>query len=542
MPLFSVPNMRRVACSRSGSRSCAWTWLMQQVRTLQVGKTHDFSAGCCGGVWGAQVLKTHATNSLRHICISFCHEGRYFSPFHEGLALCFARLVLAHFSVLPLVYRLIGNSTFGGGFCVWAAALGLLEVRVVYAIFASAHFLVGFRSVTPCCCVVSILGTLEQSHGPFFAFGRSFCEFATTLFHCWSVFLHPRYSQVCSFSFSRCSFCVPLCGTGLLSCSCSTSLYSAFFAAESGSSYHQDAEITLERERCGPSRDRFVSRKKKDALSASFSQKREPFHLGEACFQSCKKPVKCLEEFHSLEQQHANTHRLFIKLCWLMSTHAVSVGRVVNIDEISCCRLPVHQNFFWWTCEVRHNFTWAIRGKQKIFHKRWPQHPIKMFNKCPFFTDEKQEADDDPLSSSPPLLFSQCVHSTRLRACRHHAHMYETCARVVLVHTETFRTCTRGRVEWTRGFPAYHSPHTTAHTQQRTATTTTTTTQRQRREEKTRRDERDEKMKDKTGEDESEDERWESHVALNCLINLFFPSGNQLYNSALELSFSKINH
>ena len=26
-----------------------------------------------------------------------------------------------------------------------------------------------------------------------------------------------------------------------------------FFAAESGSSYHEDAEITLERERCGPS-------------------------------------------------------------------------------------------------------------------------------------------------------------------------------------------------------------------------------------------------------------------------------------------------
>ena len=39
----------------------------------------------------------------------------------------------------------------------------------------------------------------------------------------------------------------------LLSCSRSTSLDSAFFAAESASSYHQDTEITLERERCGPS-------------------------------------------------------------------------------------------------------------------------------------------------------------------------------------------------------------------------------------------------------------------------------------------------
>ena len=32
------------------------------------------------------------------------------------------------------------------------------------------------------------------------------------------------------------------------------------------------------------------------------------------------------------EQQHANTPRLFIKLCWLMETHAVSADRVVNID------------------------------------------------------------------------------------------------------------------------------------------------------------------------------------------------------------------
>ena len=57
--------------------------------------------GCCAGqprcvpflaLWGAQALKTHATNSLLHIGLaSFCHEDRYFSPFHEGLALCFAR-------------------------------------------------------------------------------------------------------------------------------------------------------------------------------------------------------------------------------------------------------------------------------------------------------------------------------------------------------------------------------------------------------------------------------------------------------------------
>ena len=58
---------------------------------------------------------------------------------------------------------------------------------------------------------------------------------------------------------------------------------------------------------------------------------------------SYKKPAKCVKELHSPEQQHANTHRLFIKLCWLMDKHAVSADRVVNIDETSCRLLPVHQ-------------------------------------------------------------------------------------------------------------------------------------------------------------------------------------------------------
>ena len=58
---------------------------------------------------------------------------------------------------------------------------------------------------------------------------------------------------------------------------------------------------------------------------------------------SFKKPAKCLKELHSLALQEANTHRLFIKLCWLMDTHAVGADRVVNIDETSCRLLPVHQ-------------------------------------------------------------------------------------------------------------------------------------------------------------------------------------------------------
>ena len=44
-----------------------------------------------------------------------------------------------------------------------------------------------------------------------------------------------------------------------------------------------------------------------------------------------------------LPLQEANTHRLFIKLCWLMDKHAVSADRVVNIDETSCRLFPVQQ-------------------------------------------------------------------------------------------------------------------------------------------------------------------------------------------------------
>ena len=58
---------------------------------------------------------------------------------------------------------------------------------------------------------------------------------------------------------------------------------------------------------------------------------------------SFKKPAKCLKELHSPALQEANTHWLFIKLCWLMDKHAVSADRVVNIDETSCRLLPVHQ-------------------------------------------------------------------------------------------------------------------------------------------------------------------------------------------------------
>ena len=68
---------------------------------------------------------------------------------------------------------------------------------------------------------------------------------------------------------------------------------------------------------------------------------------------SFKKPARCLKELHSPEQQQANAHRLFVKLCWLTETHAVGADRVVNIDETSRRLLPVHKT------------GWGHRGKKQ---------------------------------------------------------------------------------------------------------------------------------------------------------------------------------
>ena len=68
---------------------------------------------------------------------------------------------------------------------------------------------------------------------------------------------------------------------------------------------------------------------------------------------SFRMPAKCVKELHSPALQEANTHRLFIKLCWLMDKHAVDADRVVNIDETSCRLLPVHHT------------GWGHRGKKQ---------------------------------------------------------------------------------------------------------------------------------------------------------------------------------
>ena len=142
------------------------------------------------------------------------------------------------------------SSRWDGGCCAWAVALGSraaypssLKVscwvaRKTHATFSSSLRCVSFVIEAVCSMACSVLVRFTM----FWIFSRRIpgavcfslfhCK-AMTLFaiHCWSVliFLLPRFI--------------------LLSCSCSTSLDSAFFAAESGSSYHWDAEITLERER-----------------------------------------------------------------------------------------------------------------------------------------------------------------------------------------------------------------------------------------------------------------------------------------------------
>ena len=76
---------------------------------------------------------------------------------------------------------------------------------------------------------------------------------------------------------------------------------------------------------------------------------------------SYKKPAKCVKELHSPEQQHANTHPLFIKL-WLVDKHAVSADCVVNIDETSCPFLPVH------------HIAWGRHGVSCRATQRRPRH------------------------------------------------------------------------------------------------------------------------------------------------------------------------
>ena len=127
---------------------------------------------------------------------------------------------------------------------------------------------------------------------------------------------------------------------------------------------------------------------------------------------SYKKPAKCLKELHSPAVQESNTHRLFIKLCWLMDKHAVSADRVVNIDETSLA-----MNKAW---RRQSSAEWAARAiadilaEGKVWNTGWSQ--LRAHNDGAF-RDAVEEAaalhsrDDlfarhiapDPAEEGPPM-------------------------------------------------------------------------------------------------------------------------------------------
>ena len=149
----------------------------------------------------------------------------------------------------------------------------------------------------------------------------------------------------------------------------------------------------------------------------------------------------------------------------------------VHIMEGACSRLC----FSWEmskkvtpTCTRRHTYT------QKHKHVRVRagsgEYLVNLWSTWYPYVGKFWHAE---LATTPPSSLSHtppCVHSTRPSECRHHAHMFKH-VRVVLVHTGTFRTCTRGRDEWTHGgFPTchtttpQHSPHDTRHKTQHNTT------------------------------------------------------------------------
>ena len=95
-------------------------------------------------------------------------------------------------------------------------------------------------------------------------------------------------------------------------------------------------------------------------------------------------------------------------------------------------------------------------------------------NTC--FTFETTRLTTTPPSSVCPLATSPCVRSTRLRVCRHHAHMFR--------HMCAWCRYTRRRFERTHedvlsgrtGFSACYTPHTTHHIAHTHHTTTQDTT------------------------------------------------------------------
>ena len=175
----------------------------------------------------------------------------------------------------------------------------------------------------------------------------------------------------------------------------------------------------------------------------------------------------------------------------------------------------------------------------------------------------ERERENGGKREAPP-----CVHSTRLRVCVQNVPVctgnmptWKKRVGMLPVHTGTFWTHTRGRVECTHGgfqraTPQQTPPHTThnthpTRTHQHAHTTQTTPRERERGEE----DRRGQKTEEKRTGDRRQKRRGqekmktrekirrsrdEEKMKLNCLINCPSPKINY-YNSVPQLSFSKNN-
>ena len=178
--------------------------------------------GCCGVVLRRRAGGPRWVHKLsRHTpqtrCFTFVWHHSVMRAvislrFTRVLRCVFARHVSAHHSMLPLVCRLIGNSTFllRLGCCAWAAALGLLEVRVVYTIFARHKpYVCAFSCGFSICN--SLLSVLFRFWVPWSSHAVRFCSLSGV----GSVSSRQPYStfgssistvEVCSFSFSEVHF------------------------------------------------------------------------------------------------------------------------------------------------------------------------------------------------------------------------------------------------------------------------------------------------------------------------------------------------
>ena len=91
LPLMSLPIMRRVTCSRSGRRRCAWTWLLQRNVIHDTIKLLNGAAGFGSAL--SPVLARHTSSLFLWTCFDVLSQPRcYHDAFATARAGCSAGL------------------------------------------------------------------------------------------------------------------------------------------------------------------------------------------------------------------------------------------------------------------------------------------------------------------------------------------------------------------------------------------------------------------------------------------------------------------